>query len=178
MNEKRKHKEPNQPAGTEKFKVVLISVLALAILAGTFVVFWQIQRQNPTKNQTSTENEQLKTQLDDLNKKIDSLNKAVEDAKNQQTTSTTSTKTTSKSTSSVKGASTSSGSSSQVSGKVNLNSASASQLDTLPGIGATYAQRIIDYRNTNGGFKSIDEIQNVKGIGPATFAKMKDLITI
>lgn len=171
-----KEKEKKNEAKSDKLKVILISVLALAILVGTFVVFWQIQRQNPTKNQTSTENDQLKTQLDDLNKKIDSLNKAVEDAKNQQTTSTTTTSTsTSKSTSSVKGASTSSN---PVSGKVNLNSASASQLDTLPGIGTAYAQRIIDYRNTNGGFKSIDEIQNVKGIGPATFAKMKDLITI
>lgn len=156
----------------EKLKVFAIAALALVILIGTFVVFWQIQKQNPTKNQTAIENEQLQKQLDDLNKKIDSLNKAVEDAKNQQTTSTT---TTSKSTSSVKGASTTSN---QVSGKVNLNSASASQLDSLPGIGTTYAQRIIDYRNANGGFKSIEEIKNVKGIGDATFAKLKDLITV
>lgn len=62
--------------------------------------------------------------------------------------------------------------------KINLNTASASELDTLPGIGPSYAQRIIDYRNTNGGFKSIDEIKNVKGIGDKTFEKFKGSITI
>lgn len=173
-------KNKKQEVKGEKLKIVLISFLALVILAGTFVVFWQVQKQNPTKNEASAENDQLKQQLDDLNKKIDSLNQAVAEAKSQQTTTTSTS--VSKSTSTVKGASSSSGSSSQpsesVSSKVNLNSASASQLDTLPGIGTTYAQRIIDYRNANGGFKTIDEIQNVKGIGPATFGKMKDLITI
>jgi len=166
----KQNSEKEEPK-SEKFKVVLIALLALIILAGTFVVFWQIQKQNPKKNDAQLETEQLQQQLDELNKKIDSLNKAVEDAKSQQGTTTTTTK----STSSVKGASTSSN---QVSGKVNLNTASVSQLDTLPGIGSTYAQRIIDYRNANGGFKSIDEIQSVKGIGPATFNKLKDLIAI
>lgn len=63
-------------------------------------------------------------------------------------------------------------------GKINLNTASVSQLDSLPGIGATYAQRIIDYRNSHGGFKSIDEIKNVKGIGDKTFEKFKDMISV
>ena len=61
---------------------------------------------------------------------------------------------------------------------ININTGSLDELDTLPGIGATYAQRIIDYRTQNGGFKSIGEIENVKGIGPKTFEKLKDLITI
>lgn len=63
-------------------------------------------------------------------------------------------------------------------GKININTASATQLDSLPGIGQTYAQRIIDYRNSNGGFKSIEEIKNVKGIGDKTFEKFKEQITI
>ncbi|MEI6144295.1 MAG: helix-hairpin-helix domain-containing protein [Candidatus Berkelbacteria bacterium] len=63
-------------------------------------------------------------------------------------------------------------------GKININTATAAQLDSLPGIGPTYSQRIVDYRNTNGPFSSIDKIQNVKGIGEKTFAKFKDLITI
>lgn len=65
-----------------------------------------------------------------------------------------------------------------VSGKVNINTASSAQLDTLPGIGPAYAGRIIDYRNSHGGFKSIDEIKNVKGIGDKTFEKFRDRITI
>jgi competence protein ComEA len=48
----------------------------------------------------------------------------------------------------------------------------------LPGIGVTYAQRIIDYRNQNGGFGKIEDIMNVKGIGQKTFDKFKDKITV
>lgn len=67
---------------------------------------------------------------------------------------------------------------SQPTGKVNINTATAAQLDSLPGIGAVYAQRIIDYRNASGPFTSPDKIQNVKGIGPKTYEKLKDFITI
>jgi competence protein ComEA len=65
-----------------------------------------------------------------------------------------------------------------VSGKVNINTATVAQLDTLPRIGPAIAQRIIDYRTTNGPFQTIEEIQNVRGIGPATFEQLKDLITV
>ena len=82
----------------------------------------------------------------------------------------------------VAGASTSSvpssSSKNQNIGKVNLNSANLSQLDTLPGIGPAYGQRIIDYRASSGGFKTIEEIKNIKGIGDKTFEKLRDLITI
>lgn len=64
------------------------------------------------------------------------------------------------------------------SGKININTATASELDSLPGIGPAYAGRIIDYRNQHGGFKSIEEVKNVKGIGDKTFDKFKDRITI
>lgn len=63
------------------------------------------------------------------------------------------------------------------SGKINLNTATLAELDSLPGIGPGYAQRIIDYRESHGPFRSIEEIQNVPGIGAATFARIKDLIT-
>ena len=63
-------------------------------------------------------------------------------------------------------------------GKININTASEGELDSLSGIGPTYAKRIIEYRNGNGGFKSIEEIKNVKGIGDATFNKLKDRISI
>ena len=61
---------------------------------------------------------------------------------------------------------------------INLNTATLEQLDTLPGIGPAIAQRIIDYRESSGGFISIEEITLVSGIGEATFAKIKDLVTV
>lgn len=63
-------------------------------------------------------------------------------------------------------------------GKVNINRASVSQLDSLSGIGPAYAQRIIDYRNNNGPFNSIEDIMKVRGIGQKTFEKIKDQITV
>lgn len=60
---------------------------------------------------------------------------------------------------------------------VNINIAELEQLDTLPEIGPKTAQNIIDYRNANGPFESIEDIQNVPGIGQVTFDKIKELIT-
>ena len=62
--------------------------------------------------------------------------------------------------------------------KINLNTASKEELTKLSGIGEAKAQDIIDYRNTNGSFKTIEEIKNISGIGDALFAKIKDNITI
>lgn len=64
------------------------------------------------------------------------------------------------------------------SGLVNLNRASMEELMTLPGIGETRAQAILDYRNTHGGFQSTEEIMNVSGIKEASFEKIKDRITV
>ena len=61
---------------------------------------------------------------------------------------------------------------------VNINTADAERLATLKGIGPALAQRIIEYREQNGGFKSIDEIKKVRGIGDKKFAAFKDKITI
>ena len=60
---------------------------------------------------------------------------------------------------------------------VNINTATLDELNALPGIGPTTAQKIIDYRTENGGFSTIEDIMNVSGIGPATFEDLKDLIT-
>lgn len=61
---------------------------------------------------------------------------------------------------------------------LNINTASLAQLDTLPGIGPTTAQKIIDYRTQHGPFQKIEDIMNVSGIGPSTFDNIKTLITV
>jgi competence protein ComEA len=61
---------------------------------------------------------------------------------------------------------------------ININTASQSELESLPQIGPVTAVKIIEYRETHGPFSTIDEIQNVSGIGPKTFEKIKDLITV
>ncbi|GAB4424945.1 MAG: helix-hairpin-helix domain-containing protein [Anaerolineales bacterium] len=61
---------------------------------------------------------------------------------------------------------------------IDINTASLSELDTLPGIGPTTAQRIIDYRIQNGPFASIEDIVKVPGIGSATYENIKHLITV
>jgi len=61
---------------------------------------------------------------------------------------------------------------------INLNRASLSELESLSGIGPSFAQKIIDYRQAQGGFKSIEEIMAVPGIGRKTFERIKDKITI
>ncbi len=66
----------------------------------------------------------------------------------------------------------------QGSSRVNINTASLDELDTLPGIGASTAQAIIDYRRQYGNFQRTDEITEVPGIGPATYERIADLITV
>lgn len=61
---------------------------------------------------------------------------------------------------------------------VNLNQADAATLDGLPGIGPTLAQRIIDYRQANGGFRSFDDLGKVAGIGASLLQKLKPLISL
>ena len=61
---------------------------------------------------------------------------------------------------------------------ININTATAQQLEALPGIGPTYAQRIVDYRNTNGPFTSPSQLLNISGIGEKRLAAIWDYITI
>jgi competence protein ComEA len=61
---------------------------------------------------------------------------------------------------------------------ININTATINELMLLPGIGEDKADLIVHYREENGMFKTIEEIQNVKGIGPATFEKLRQLITV
>jgi competence protein ComEA len=64
------------------------------------------------------------------------------------------------------------------SGPLNLNTATVAQLEALPGIGKSTAERILEYREKSGGFKKIEDLMNVRGIGEKSFLKLKSLITV
>ena len=70
------------------------------------------------------------------------------------------------------------GESHAVEGRLNINTATFEELDSLPGIGATAAQNIINYRLMHGPFASIESILDVPGIGPSTYERIKNLITV
>ena len=62
--------------------------------------------------------------------------------------------------------------------KVNINTATAQELTSLPGIGQAKAEAIVKYREANGPFKSIEDITKVSGIGPKMLEKLRDEITV
>jgi len=61
---------------------------------------------------------------------------------------------------------------------INLNTATAAQLETLPGVGKATADRIVEYREKNGGFKKVEDLMNVRGVGEKSFLKLKPLVTV
>ncbi|MGW4461449.1 ComEA family DNA-binding protein [Micromonospora sp. NPDC004704] len=63
-------------------------------------------------------------------------------------------------------------------GKVNLNTATLAQLDTLPGVGPVLAQRILDHRDQRGGFRTVGDLRQVSGIGDARYEQLKELVTV
>jgi competence protein ComEA len=156
----------------ERYKYYVGAVLLLLILVGGGILLWRDNIYKPG----------LESRIMNQELRIEELTKELEDIKNASvaTTSEALAPVASDDTAGeVAGTSTNSSSSSaKVTGKINLNTATASQLDSLPGIGPVYAQRIVDYRIANGPFISPEQVQNIKGIGPKTYEKFKDMITI
>lgn len=155
----------------KQVEFVLGIALLVVIVAGGILLY---SRNKQTQARvagasTSSEVDALRAEIDNLNKKIDEVNQNI-DAARSVVVETETTQVAADNSSADSGAS--------VSSQVNINTASLDELDSLPGIGPTYAQRIIDYRKAQGSFRSTDELQNVKGIGPKTFEKLKDLVTI
>ena len=153
----------------EKYRFVIGGGLLVLILVGSGILLY---RENSSKPDYESRISDLENKIDELEtaKQTPSVTeqKPVENtlvAQEQAPVASATTETAKQS-------------SPKISGKINLNTAGASQLDSLPGIGTTYAQRIIDYRTANGSFKTIEEIKNVKGIGDKTFEKFKDQISI
>ncbi|MGH3741121.1 MAG: helix-hairpin-helix domain-containing protein [Micromonosporaceae bacterium] len=62
--------------------------------------------------------------------------------------------------------------------KISLNTASVTQLETLPGVGPVLAGNIVSYRTDHGGFRSVGDLRQVTGIGPARYEQLKDLVTV
>ena len=76
----------------------------------------------------------------------------------------------------VRGGAATAGSTPSSTAPLDLNTASAEQLDALPGVGPATAQKIIDYRQTHGPFRNIEELEGVPGIGPSKLAQLKGLV--
>ena len=70
------------------------------------------------------------------------------------------------------------GASAVASAPINLNTASSVALQTLPNVGAATAARILEYRQKNGGFKKIEDLMNVRGVGEKSFLKLKPLVSV
>ena len=133
-----------------KYKYFLGAGLILVILAGGGYLVWNKYGQNKSNNGSQ--------QITDLKKQNDDLRVQLSNQSTQQ----------------VAGVSIDIQNQSD---KININTASAIELDKLPGIGAVRAADIISYRESHGGFQTIEQLKDIKGIGDVSFEKLKDLVT-
>jgi competence protein ComEA len=164
----------------DRYRLWIGSVLLIAVIFSGGYLVWRENSRDDGNAQVSEEKiVSLEKKIQSSELKIQQLEQKIADISKNQIAEQAQT---ASDAGQVAGTSTSASAtetiSQQVAGKVNINTATATQLDTLPGIGPAYASRIIEYRNANGGFKDISEIKNIKGIGEKTFEKLKDLITI
>ena len=132
-----------------KYRFLIGGILIAIILAGISVIWWD-KASRAKINRENQEITELRQQNEMLRQELSESSKAVAGATTTE----------------------------DESDKININTADATELDTLPGIGPARAADIIDYRQSHGGFKSIEEIKNISGIGDKTFENMKDSITV
>lgn len=178
----------------EQYRLLVGGGLVLLVLASGGYLLWRENFWQPTKAADISRLEQKIAELENVQgtqtetvKPTDLLAAnqppvtAAADAPASPTT------TAPKATSTVKGAATQAAPSAPkaaattpatVSYPININTATLAQLDTLPSIGPAIAQNIIDYRNAHGPFTSIQQLDNVKNIGPVTIDKIKDKISL
>jgi len=134
-----------------KNRWVIGTILVVCILGGLGVIFWQ-KIDGQRKTNENQEIAELKIQNDLLRKQLSeqSVAQVAGESVVEENTSD----------------------------KININTASAEELDQLPNIGPARAADIIAYREQNGGFKNIEELKNIKGIGDKYFEELKDLVTV
>lgn len=161
------------PKWLEQYQTYITIALVMFIAIGGLVLMYEQQRDKITaaNNNLKVEKASWQQEKTELTEQINSLQSQVTEIQKQKTAAATQTNT-----GQVLGATTQK--TAETNGLININSADLAALDSLPSIGATKAQAIIDYRTQNGGFKKIDDLKNVKGIGDATFQKLKSKITI
>jgi competence protein ComEA len=154
----------------ERYRIFIgLGLIALILGSGSFLAY----RLNLGKSQPTVA-DNSETRISQLESKVKEL-----EAKSSQTTVVSNPVNTEAPASTAPTATATTGKVAGVStGLININTASASELDALPGIGPVIAKSIVDYRTAHGNFHSIDDIQNVPRIGPATFSKFKDKITV
>lgn len=134
-----------------KYRWWLGTVLVVIILGGSAII-WQDKLKGEKVNRENQEVAALQAQNDLLREQLSDSQKQVAGASAQDEKTQ--------------------------SDKININIATAEELDTLPNIGPARAADIIAYREENGSFQSIEEIKNIKGIGDKSFEDLKDLITV
>lgn len=134
----------------EKYRWIIGGTLIVIIIAGISVIVWDRTHRNKVNNENQT--------IAELQKQNDLLREQLSSSSSK----------------SVAGAQ----SIENETDKININTADATELDKLPNIGPARATDIIAYREENGGFQSIEELKNIKGIGDKTFENLKDLVTV